>query len=112
MTGKQQREWRAQIQKNIQNNHKPSGQLININRETDKRCQPWRSDDPRKKVVIETIIDKPSNPEHERQMRILDNAIAKSKANSIIVKPVIEKPAPKLGPIDQGCWNHDFKPGW
>ena len=111
MTNKQQREWRAQIQKNIQNNHIPSGQLININRETDKRCQPWKPDDPRKKVVIETIIDKPINPEHEKQMKLLDDMVARSN-NKPISNPVIEKPAPKLGPIDQGCWEHDYKPDW
>jgi hypothetical protein len=81
MTPKQQREWRKTITKQ----YKTSGKLIKV-KEDDPRKQPWKEDDPR------------HNPEHIKQMKLLDDIIARQK-------PVINDPAPnkpkQLNAIDK-----------
>lgn len=73
MTNKEQKAWRARIQQNTTNNYAKSDTLIKRNPLTDKRYQ-------KRKIEVE-IIDRPSNPEHERQMKILDNIIEVQKVN-------------------------------
>jgi hypothetical protein len=81
MTNKEQREWRKTITKQYKTTHK----LIKV-RPDDPRKQQWKEDDPR------------HNPEHIKQMKLLDEIIAKQK-------PVVNDPAPiepkQLSAIDK-----------
>jgi hypothetical protein len=102
MTNKEQRVWRTKVQQNVQNNYKPKDRLISLN-PTDKRLLK------RKKIMepIEPMMEKPANPEHERQMHILDEAIAKSKPNKpkqIIDKPVINNSNDEINVLIAEGW--------
>lgn len=97
MTPKQQREWREKVRQNIENNNRnipiennklKEHRLIKIN-PNDRRLQPWAPDDPRRAKPPIEIIDKPANPEHEKQMKYLDSILEKQKP--IESKPIKPK---------------------